>query len=117
MNYSTLTSGANSGIRDPNTGDLMKPAGESAYYINGSIWYDDGNLNARVSLQKRAASFSCITPCGGSSVSYNYSGIDYTNVNPTAEASNLGYNPGVAGFNDATNYINVKIAYNITRNF
>ncbi len=110
INYSRLASAATLGTRDPLTGDLMPPPNESTDYINGSLWYDDGKLNMRISYQKRSEVFNCITPCGGNSVSSNYPGVEYTNVR-------LPYNPGVPRFTDGTEYLDAKITYNITRSF
>lgn len=115
LNYSTLTSDAAEGIRDPNTGDLMRPTNESRYFTNASLWYDDGRLNIRLTHQYRTESFSCITPCGGNSVSNNYPGEGWQNIDvpPTSD----GWNPGVPRFTDSTAYVDGKISYNIRENF
>ena len=111
VNYSKLTSSATSGTRDPLSGDIMAPPGEAKYYINASLWYDDGKLNMRLAYQDRSSVFTCITPCSnGNNVSFNYPGEGWDNVR-------LPYNPGVPRFTDATTYIDAKISYNVTRNF
>lgn len=102
-----------SGIQDPDTGDVMKPANESRYYINGSLWYDDGKLNVRATVQKRSEQFTCISPCGNNTHSFNYPGVGYTNV----AIGTQGYNPGVARFVSESTYIDAKVSYNISRNF
>lgn len=110
VNYSKLSSAATNGTRDPLSGDLMAPPGEAKYYINASLWYDDGKLNLRAAYQKRSQVFNCITPCsGGNNVSFNYPGEGWDNVR-------LPYNPGVPRFTDGTTYIDVKASYNINRN-
>ena len=106
-NISTLTSGGTS-LRDPVTGDSMKPPGESDYYTNLSVWYDDGRLNARIAYQNRTEQFSCISPCGGNSDQRNYPGDGYTNIR-------LAYNPGSPRFVDETTYIDAKLSYNISK--
>lgn len=112
-NLSILQSAATTGQQDPLTGDVMLPPGESKYYTNASLWYDDGKLNMRVAYQKRSARFNCITPCGLNAVDINYPGEQWTNVRLVAP----GWNPGVPRFTDGTTYIDAKISYNINRNF
>lgn len=109
-NLSILQSSVTSGQQDPLSGDFMLPPDESKYYWNASLWYDDGKLNVRVAYQKRSARFSCITPCGGNNIDFNYPGEGWTNVR-------MPYNPGVARFQDGSTFIDAKISYNITRNF
>lgn len=111
-NLSILQSNADSGIRDPFTGDVMLPPDESKYYTNISLWYDDGRLNMRVAYQDRSSRFSCITPCGGNNVNFNYPGEGWTNVRMAGN----GYNPGVPRFIDASTFIDAKISYNVTKN-
>jgi TonB-dependent receptor len=110
-NLSFLSSKASDGTRDPSTGDVMTPPGQSKYYLNTSLWYDDGKLNLRVAYQRRTSVFNCITPCGGPSGDINYPGENWTNVRLVGP----GYNPGVALFNDATQFIDLKASYNITK--
>jgi TonB-dependent receptor len=118
-NASILDSVATSGTRDPETGDIMPPAGQSRNYTNASLWYDDGKLNIRVAYQKRSESFACITPCGGNNIDYNYPGEQYTNVRLSGGDTSLGagYNPGIPKFIGGSTYIDAKISYNINRNF
>ncbi|WP_343519747.1 TonB-dependent receptor [Sphingomonas sp.] len=112
VNYSRLQSSATEGEQDPLTGDIMPPRDESRDYWNASLWYDDGDLNIRVAYQKRSETFTCITPCGGNNVSFNYpSAVNQDNN------TRLPYNPGVPRFRDGTSFIDAKISYNINRNF
>lgn len=99
------------GQQDPLTGDVMDPPGQSKYYTNLSLWYDDGKLNMRVAYQNRTARFNCITPCGGNNVNFNYPGEGWTNVRMVAP----GYNPGIPRFDDGDTYIDAKVSYNFTR--
>ncbi|MEO5773074.1 MAG: TonB-dependent receptor [Sphingomicrobium sp.] len=117
-NLSIVKTDSGSGQRDPETGDVMLPVDESKYYTNVSLWYDDGKLNLRVAYQKRSDRFSCITPCGGNTIDFNYPGDGYTNVRLNNAFGNgpLGYNPGVARFIDGSTFIDAKASYNITRN-
>ncbi|WP_081988027.1 TonB-dependent receptor [Sphingomonas sp. 37zxx] len=110
-NVSLLSSSTNTGTQDPSTGDIMPPLNESRYFINSSIWYDDGKLNVRIAYQKRSEIFRCITPCGGNTGDINYPGVNWTNVRLVGP----GYNPGLPLFKDATQFIDVKVSYNITR--
>ncbi|BEV09778.1 TonB-dependent receptor [Asticcacaulis sp. DW145] len=108
FNISTLEGTSNVNIVDPNTGDKMRPPGESEYYANLSIWYDDGKLNGRVSYQKRAESFSCISPCGTANTVNNYPGAwGVTQPRP------IPYNPGSPRFNDETQYLDAKVTYKV----
>jgi TonB-dependent receptor len=116
-NFSILASAVTSGQQDPVTGDVQLPPDESKYYTNASVWYDDGKLNLRVAYQKRSSRFSCITPCNGNNIDNNYPGEQYSNVRLSSNATDVGYNPGVARFNDGSTFIDAKASYNITRNF
>ncbi|WP_394654119.1 TonB-dependent receptor [uncultured Sphingomonas sp.] len=111
-NVSILSSVTTSGQQDPLTGDIMAPPNESKYYINTSLWYDDGKFNFRVAYQKRASRFNCITPCGSNVIDINYPGEQWTNVRLVAP----GYNPGVPQFIDGTTFIDAKMSYNLTQN-
>ncbi|WP_380787508.1 TonB-dependent receptor [Sphingomonas sp. R86521] len=110
-NLSILASAVTSGQQDPETGDVMAPPNESRYYMNTSLWYDDGKLNIRLAHQRRSSTFTCITPCGGNTTDINYPGEQWTNVRLVAP----GYNPGVPRFNDSTTFIDAKVSYNINR--
>lgn len=104
-NYSTLHSSSSVPIRDPNTGDALPPAGESSYYGNLSLWYDDGTTNARLALQSRDLFFDCIASCGANSAN-NYYGEGYTNVR-------LPYNPGAPNFRAKTDYVDFKVSHKL----
>jgi len=112
VNYSRLASAASTGTQDPLTGDIMPPPNESRDYWNASIWYDDGKFNLRVAYQKRSETFTCITPCGGNTGSFNYPSAVNSDNN-----TRLAYNPGVPRFSDGTTFIDAKASYNINRNF
>lgn len=111
-NLSMLSSSVTTGVADPITGEVQPPPDESKYYLNASIWYDDGKLNLRASYQWRTSIFTCITPqCGGGGISdTNYPGEGYANVA-------LPYNPGVPRYTDSTTFIDAKASYNISENF
>lgn len=113
VNYSILASAVTSGLRDPNTGDTMLPPNESKYYLNASLWYDDGKFNARVAYQKRSERFNCLGPCGSNAGDINYPGEQYTNVRLVAP----GYNPGTPLFYDGSTFIDAKMSYNINKSF
>lgn len=111
-NISILNAKVSRGIQDPLSGDIMPPAGQSKYYTNVSLWYDDGRLNMRVAYQNRSARFNCITPCGGNNVNINYPGEGWSNVRMVAP----GYNPGGPLYNDSEKFVDAKASYNITKN-
>jgi hypothetical protein len=109
FNYSTLkASTALGGEIDPVTGDVMDPRGQAEYYMNLSLWYDDGRLQVRVSHQAKAATFDGITSLSGS-----------TNRNFPTEANNgvaPPYYLGQPRFTDETKYWDAKASYNINDN-
>lgn len=114
VNVSILSSVTTTGQQDPLTGDIMNPPNESKYYINASLWYDDGKFNMRVAYQKRATRFNCITPCGGGNGSpdQNYPGEQWSNVRFGAP----GWSPGIPQFTDGTTFIDAKMSYNLNNN-
>ncbi|EGF92605.1 tonB-dependent receptor family protein [Asticcacaulis biprosthecium C19] len=108
-NYAKInSSNTAAGIRDPNSGDVMRPANEPSFYFNASLWYDDGITNARLSVQSRSDVFSCIASCGANTGN-NYLGEGYTNVR-------LPYSPGAANFRSETQYVDFKISHKATEN-
>lgn len=110
LNYTKLRS-KNTAQRmaDLLTGEALPPFGESKYTYNASLWYDDGALSMRVSLQAVGQKFSCIAACGSTGVNnYPNAAGGRTNITP--------YNPGSPNFNDATRYADAKIAYRINKN-
>lgn len=99
--YTRLRSrGAESALRDLVTGAPLAPAGEMKYTWNGSLWYDDGALRARLAVQSAAASFREIPP---QAANYPAPG--------TGTASALPYNPASATFRDAARFIDAKLSY------
>ncbi len=114
VNVSILSSVTTVGQFDPLSGDIMNPPNESKYYINASLWYDDGKFNMRVAYQKRATRFNCITPCGGANGSpdQNYPGEQWSNVRFQAP----GWSPGIPQFIDGTTFIDAKMSYNLNSN-
>jgi TonB-dependent receptor len=106
FNISTLkASNATDAEVDPITGDIMDPRGQSKYYTNLSLWYDDGRAQVRISYQAREASFDGITPLSGS-----------TNRNFPTESNNgvaPPYYPGQPRFTDETKYWDAKASYNV----
>jgi len=111
FNISTLEGTSDFNVLDPNTGDRMRPPGESSYFANLSLWYDDGRVNARVSYQKRTESFDCISPCGTANTVNNYPGPwGVTTARP------IPYNPGSPKFRDETAYLDAKVSYKVQPN-
>ncbi len=53
FNYSTAKSNLANTAKDPLTGIALPPRGESSYYYNVNLWYDDGRTNARIAYQQR----------------------------------------------------------------
>lgn len=105
-NYAKIESSTTGqGVQDPNSGDLMPPVGESSYYINLSLWYDDGKTNARLAYQSRDLMFNCISSCGVNSGA-NYPGLSYSPVR-------LPYNPGAPTYTAASQYLDFKISHTV----
>ncbi|ESQ78299.1 TonB-dependent receptor domain-containing protein [Asticcacaulis sp. YBE204] len=103
-NYAKITSTTNSAaVRDPNSGTVLPPIGEPSYYANASLWYDDGQTNARISYQARSEVFNCIAACGANTAA-NYLGDGYTNVR-------LPYNPGAPTYTDESKYVDIKVSH------
>jgi len=104
-NYATIHSDNAISVVDPNSGTPLPPVGESSYYGNLSVWYDDGVTNARLAYQARDSFFDCISSCGANSAN-NYYGNGYTNVR-------LPYNPGFPNFRAKTGYLDFKINHKL----
>lgn len=110
LNYTKLRSKDTSQrIVDLLTGEALPPAGESKYSYNASLWYDDGALSMRVSLQAVGEKFTCIAACGGVAVN-NYPNAAGGRITITP------YNPGSPNFKDSTRYVDAKISYRINKN-
>lgn len=110
LNYTKLrSSNTSQRIVDLLTGDELPPIGESKYTYNASLWYDDGKLSARVSLQAVGVKFNCIAACGNNSVN------NYPNA-AGGRTTALAYNPGSPNFKDATRYVDAKISYRLSKN-
>ncbi|MFN3805632.1 TonB-dependent receptor [Asticcacaulis sp.] len=108
FNYSKLEGVGGTGVQDPNSGTAMRPAGESDYFMNASLWYDDGKTNARISYQGRGESFICISACGNNTVN-NYPSIGIP-------SRPVPYNPGQPYFKDETKYLDAKISHKLRSN-
>lgn len=106
-NLSILKSSQTTGTRDPLTAEFLLPPNESKYYLNTSVWYDDGKLNLRLAYQKRTSRFIAVTQ------DINYPGYNW----PGVRLLSPGYNPGVARFQDGNAFIDAKASYNITPEF
>lgn len=104
---STLIGGTGSALINPNTGEVMPPMGESPYFANLSLWYDDGKTNARISYQARGEYFINIEGNSGN-VRNNYPFAGGTNTRPTP------YRPGNAIYRDETKFIDAKITHKLT---
>ncbi len=100
-NKSTLQGGA---MRDLITGAVLPVAGEPHHSWNASLFYDDGGLSMRVSLQMKASTFSCTSGCNSTSVN-NYPAVGQTLVRFPV------YLPGTPVFRLDTRYLDAKIAY------
>lgn len=109
FNYSKLKAANAEAYRDPLTGEGQKPQGQSDYFANLSLWYDDGQTQARVTYQARGESFLGI------------SGLTNNNVN-NPPIGNLGENlrqPYLLGepfYQQETAYVDAKISHKLTPN-
>ncbi len=109
FNYSELGNTQSQSIINPNTGEALPPIGESKYFANLSLWYDDGKTNARVSWQARAESFRCIEACG-SNTRNNFP----SDINVAARP--VPWQPGNPMFTDETLYVDAKITHKLRPN-
>ena len=110
FNYSTLKASTSVGGEfDPITGEVFSPRGQSEYYANLSLWYDDGRAQVRVSYQARAATFGGISPISGGALARNFP-TSYSN------GSAPPYYPGQPRFTDETKYLDAKVSYNVNDN-
>jgi TonB-dependent receptor len=109
-NYATVHSSAALPARDLITGDALKPRGEASYYINASLWYDDGTTTARISYQSRDQTFNCISACGTTNTVNNY-----PNDSGIVAARPIPYNPGSAYFDSATQYVDLKVNHKLNK--
>jgi TonB-dependent receptor len=101
-NKSTLNGSA---MLDLISGEVLPVAGEPHHSWNTSLWYDDGALSMRVSLQMKASTFQCTSGCNQNNAVNNYPAAGQTLVKyPT-------YMPGTPVFSIATRYLDAKIAY------
>jgi TonB-dependent receptor len=109
FNYSTLKSTSASDAEvDPVTGDIMDPRGQSAYYTNLSLWYDDGRAQVRVSYQARAEQFDGLSPNGTGASRMYPTGFNVGTTPP--------YSPSQPRFTDETKYLDAKASYNLNDN-
>jgi TonB-dependent receptor len=103
-NYSKQRSKAsNENIVDLLTGTPLPPARESKYTYNWALWYDDGQIAARVAVQAVAAYFDCIASCNAAGVN------NYPNAAPVRVG--FPYNPGSPNFKDGTRFVDAKLSY------
>jgi hypothetical protein len=112
-NISTSTSAATPfPYYEPLTGDVLKPYNVPDYSWNASLWYDDGKLNARASMQVVAERV------------YGVASASSNPIRTYATAGALGagiasqnFNPGSASANDLTRYLDLKIGYKYSKTF
>jgi TonB-dependent receptor len=109
FNYSELKSSSNQTNIDPLTGEGQAQRGEAAYFGNLSLWYDDGRLNARVSVQKKGESFVCISACGANTV-------NNVPVGNPGELARVPYNPGEPYYRAESTFVDAKISYKLRPN-
>jgi TonB-dependent receptor len=110
FNYSKLKSSDNVANIDPITGEGQPQAGESAYFANLSLWYDDGRLNARVSFQNKGESFVCISACNGANT------VNNLPIGNPGELARVPYNPGEPNYRAETKFVDAKISYKLRPN-
>jgi TonB-dependent receptor len=68
--FNASTTKSNGGVirTDVLSGQDIEPAGQSAYYYNANIWYDDGRINARIAYQTRDHYYTGNGPTGNNRV-------------------------------------------------
>ncbi|ADU12065.1 TonB-dependent receptor [Asticcacaulis excentricus] len=109
FNVSTTKAGNAVTYIDPITGEGMDPQNQAKYFVNFTLWYDDGKTNARLAYQARDQVFLCVSGCGDTSVN------NFPNLNP-ANLVRLPYNPGEPYFTKAYKYLDAKVTHKLTPN-
>jgi TonB-dependent receptor len=68
--FNTSTTKSNGGFvrTDVLSGQSIEPSGQSSYYYNANLWYDDGRINARIAYQTRDHYFTGNGPTGNNRV-------------------------------------------------
>jgi TonB-dependent receptor len=110
FNYSKLKSSDNVANVDPLTGEGQPQPGESAYFSNLSLWYDDGRLNARVSFQNKGEQFVCISACNGANT------VNNLPIGNPGELARVPYNPGEPNYRQESKFVDAKINYKLRPN-
>jgi TonB-dependent receptor len=110
FNYSELKSSGNVANIDPISGEGQSQPGESTYFGNLSLWYDDGRLNARVSFQNKGESFVCISACNGANT------VNNLPIGNPGELARVPYNPGEPNYRAETQFVDAKISYKLRPN-
>jgi TonB-dependent receptor len=114
FNVSTNASAGGVTFIDPITGENVGVRSRADYYVNLSLWYDDGKTNARVSYQAISDSLRCVSGCGNA--------IDGLGAFPNSNPSDfnrvgLPYNPGEPYYDSAVGWLDAKATYKFNRNF
>ncbi|MDC7684541.1 TonB-dependent receptor [Asticcacaulis sp. BYS171W] len=110
FNYSTNKSSSGGWI-DPVSGENLGAAGRPDYFANLAFWYDDGKTNARITYQKKAQVFDCVSSCGRSD-----GGVYSFPINNPTRVVNMPYNPGEPFYYEENAYVDAKISHKLQPN-
>lgn len=107
FNYSMSKTNEKNTAVDPFTDIALPPRGQSSYYYNVNLWYDDGRLNARVAYQARDTYYDRTEAAGINRVpsSSGINGASATSYFKTTTPIFKGRNEG----------LDARASYNITK--
>lgn len=112
FNISTTKSGTAAAYLDPLTAESLDPAGQSKYFANLVLWYDDDVTKIRIAYQTRDRVLTCISPCT-STASSPVRNSPNTNV---GNFVGFPYNPGEPLYSEKYEYLDAKISRKINPN-
>ncbi len=112
FNISTTKSGTAAAYIDPLTAAALDPAGQSKYFANLVLWYDDDVTKIRIAYQTRDRVLTCISPCT-STASSPVRNSPNTNV---GNFVGFPYNPGEPLYSEKYEYLDAKISRKINPN-
>jgi hypothetical protein len=94
------------------SGLVLPPKGESAYYYNVNLWYDDGRINARVAYQTRDVYFQAFDDEGANRVPSEAIAGDLGFQEPYGSAGNY-FKVANPAFRSKTNSLDARASYNL----
>lgn len=94
------------------SGQVLPVRGESAFYHNLNLWYDDGRVNARVAYQTRDVYFQAFDDESANRVPSETIGGDLGYEEPRGSAGNY-FKVANPAFRSKTNSLDARASYNL----